>query len=213
MERWRAHRSTARVWGFVTAVVLSLIDDVRLPFGMSTVLAVTLEVTIPPEDTTPGPATSGNQSLAGTFILRDLLRGLGELVVNLASPSGVTFKYENADTVKVDVVAAPSGFFFVRGNANGDSRVDLADTIWIVNFLFRDGGTPPCFDAADVNDNEVVELADALFLVFYFFGGFAAEQGFESLPPEPPFPSCGLDPPTGGPDDEQLDCERSLLCS
>ena len=199
--------------GLVSAVVLSLVEDVRVPFGMSTVLEITFQATIPEESTTSGPETSSNQSLVGSLILRDQLRGLGQPVDNVAASSGVAFEYENADTARVDVFARASSSVFVRGNANGDSKVDIADTIWLVNFLFRNGATPPCLDAADVNDNELVELSDALFLLAYFFGGPAVQHGFPSIPPPAPFPDCGKDPSGDGSEQDALDCQSSVICN
>ena len=67
---------------------------------------------------------------------------------------------------------------FYRGDANGDCGANLTDSIFILNHLFQGGPTPPCMDAADVDDNTAIEITDAIYLLqFLFMGG-----------PEPPPP-------------------------
>ena len=38
---------------------------------------------------------------------------------------------------------------FVRGDSNNDGSVNVADVIFIVQWLFVQGPTPQCLDAAD----------------------------------------------------------------
>jgi hypothetical protein len=64
----------------------------------------------------------------------------------------------------------------------------------MLGFLFTNGTAPGCFDAADVNDDGAVNIADAIYLLgFLFTGG-----------PDAPAPgdNCGIDP-TGT---DALDC-------
>jgi hypothetical protein len=75
---------------------------------------------------------------------------------------------------------------FVRGDANQDTTVDIADPIYVVNYLFQDRAPPPCMDAADGNDDESVDLADAIFVLQYYF--------MQGLRPPAPFPNPGTDP-------------------
>ena len=75
---------------------------------------------------------------------------------------------------------------FVRGDANCDGFVDASDATYIIDYLFNLGPAPPCLDAADVNDNGVVNTADIAYLASFLGAG--------GPPPPPPFPNCGLDP-------------------
>jgi hypothetical protein len=77
---------------------------------------------------------------------------------------------------------------FLRGNANDDGRVDIADAVWILNDLFGDGPPSPCPDASDANDSGVVDISDPLFLINYLF---LANGG---PPPAPGADICGPDP-------------------
>src|SRR5690606_36842413 len=82
---------------------------------------------------------------------------------------------------------------FLRGDANADGRFDLSDSIRVLLWLYAaDRLTSPiaCLDSLDLDDNGVVEMADALVgLARLFTGG-----------PEPaaPFRSCGVDPTFDG---------------
>ncbi|OLE70212.1 MAG: hypothetical protein AUI36_04030 [Cyanobacteria bacterium 13_1_40CM_2_61_4] len=75
---------------------------------------------------------------------------------------------------------------FVRGEVNGDGRVDLSDAVAILSYLFLGGKAPVCLDAADVNDNGNVDLSDSIFLLGHLFLGTPA--------PPLPYPSPGQDP-------------------
>lgn len=88
----------------------------------------------------------------------------------------------------------------VRGNANNDRKIDIADSVWIINELFRGGPPTLCQDAADVNDDGQVDASDAVYNIQYLFQGGSA-------PPQP-FPDCGIDPT-----EDELGCDaRPLLC-
>ncbi|UCD17391.1 MAG: hypothetical protein JSV44_00325, partial [Candidatus Zixiibacteriota bacterium] len=58
---------------------------------------------------------------------------------------------------------------FLRGDANSDNELDIADIMYIYNFLYRDGQPPAIEQAADVNVDEKVNLIDGLYLLQYFF--------------------------------------------
>lgn len=74
---------------------------------------------------------------------------------------------------------------FIRGDVNLDSNHDLADPIFILSYLFGDGPTPRCLDAADVNDDGGIDLSDPIMILSHLFANLP------SLPA--PFPSFGLD--------------------
>ena len=77
---------------------------------------------------------------------------------------------------------------FKRGDANGDGCTDGLDFIFIFSFLNLAGIQPPCLDAADVDDDGEIDLADALTVAeFILFPG--------TPPPPSPGPDiCGPDP-------------------
>ena len=81
---------------------------------------------------------------------------------------------------------------FIRGDANGNGAVDIADAIYGLDHLFG-GGPAICRDAVDSNDDGQVNLADPIHSLAYQFSSGPA--------PTAPFPACGSDP-TG----DLLDC-------
>lgn len=85
------------------------------------------------------------------------------------------------------------GSRFVRGDTNGDGRINLSDASFILAHLFADGDAPRCLDAADANDNGTINLADAISVLVYMF------SDSPGLPA--PFPDCGIDATA-----DDLDC-------
>ncbi len=83
---------------------------------------------------------------------------------------------------------------FLRGDANGDGRVEaLLDAAYLLAWAFTAGGEPPCRDAADMDNNGVNSaLLDALFLLVWAFSGGAD-------PVAPGTETCGEDPGAVGP--------------
>ena len=89
---------------------------------------------------------------------------------------------------------------FIRGDANGDARVDLADGVALLQITL---GIDPsgCADAYDYNDDGQVNLADAISALQGVFGN-------GPLPPAPGHIDCGIDPT-----EDNLDCESHGACT
>ncbi|HAK94195.1 MAG TPA: hypothetical protein DCM87_04130 [Planctomycetes bacterium] len=79
-----------------------------------------------------------------------------------------------------------TGIQFIRGDTNGDGVVNLADPQLILDFLHGIRPIAAPLDAADADDNGVINSNDARYLYTYLFGG--------GPPPPAPFPAAGLDP-------------------
>jgi len=73
---------------------------------------------------------------------------------------------------------------FVRGDANGDQRIDLSDPLSALLLMFGAASTD-CEKSADVNDDGKLEISDVIYLLSYLFEG-------GPMPP-PPFPLPGHD--------------------
>ena len=82
---------------------------------------------------------------------------------------------------------------FQRADANADSLVNIADPIWVLNYLFQAGLAPPCLKAGDSNDDGSIDVSDPIYTISWLF-----TDGPE---PPPPFLSCGTDPTP-----DALDC-------
>ena len=84
---------------------------------------------------------------------------------------------------------------FVRGDADGDGRINLTDAIHIFRHLFQGGRQPECLDAADADDNGSLALTDPIAILIHLF------LGRNPLPlpgPEPWFDPSGDDLSCGG---------------
>jgi len=82
-------------------------------------------------------------------------------------------------------------FPFVRGAVNpSDREVDIADAIFVLDYLFAGGEPPGCMDSADINDDGIIDIADPIALLAYLFA--------QGPPPSDPFPAAGADPTPDG---------------
>jgi hypothetical protein len=65
----------------------------------------------------------------------------------------------------------PVNIRILRGDANGDDAIDLADAVYLVNYLFIGGPAPEPIEAGDANCSGGVDLADAVYIVNWLFIG------------------------------------------
>ena len=91
------------------------------------------------------------------------------------------------------VYGIPPSVPFIRGDSDGDGRLNITDGVFTLSHLFLGGVDPLCEDATDADDRGTVELTDAVYLLNHLFLG-----GSE---PPPPYPTPGEDPTA-----DQLGC-------
>ena len=72
---------------------------------------------------------------------------------------------------------------FIRGDANADARVNIADGVWIINELFLGGPANPCPISSDSNGDGNMDAGDAIYIFNYRF--------LDGPMPTAPYPSCG----------------------
>ncbi|MFQ6002288.1 MAG: hypothetical protein ACE5KJ_00935 [Candidatus Zixiibacteriota bacterium] len=63
------------------------------------------------------------------------------------------------------------GTWYFRGDSNHDKIINVADVIYLVNYLFMAGPPPVVFECGDVNDDNQVNVADVVYLINYLFAG------------------------------------------
>lgn len=102
------------------------------------------------------------------------------------------------DDIAVGSAGGAVAVGFVRGDANGDGAVDIADAIHTLGHLFAAGPEPGCRDAADANDDGRLDLSDTICVLLHLFGG----RTFD-----PPLGACGADATADG-----LDCLVRRAC-
>ena len=86
---------------------------------------------------------------------------------------------------------------FSRGDANADGHFNLADAIATLAHLF-DGLALSCPRAADMNDDETIDMADVI---------YGLSTLFDDGPGLPAPLDCNIDPTPGA-----LDCPTFLAC-
>ena len=60
---------------------------------------------------------------------------------------------------------------YMAGDANGDEAIDVADVVYIVNFLYKGEAAPSPYLAGDANCDGEVDLADVVYLINYLYRG------------------------------------------
>ncbi len=75
--------------------------------------------------------------------------------------------------------------FFIRGDANSDGGIDIADPIAILGVLFSAEDPATCATALDANGDGGFDIADAIFLLSFLFSAGPA--------PTEPYPDAGGD--------------------
>jgi len=94
---------------------------------------------------------------------------------------------------------------FRRGDVNDDRRIDIADAICTIVYLFGDAAAPAavsvarCPDTADANDDGTIDIGDPVKVLGHLF----AQRG----PLPEPFAACGGDPTADG-----LGCTDHAAC-
>lgn len=60
---------------------------------------------------------------------------------------------------------------FIYGDANRDENIDVADAVYLINYVFKGGPAPDPIEAGDANCDNDSNVADGVFLINYVFKG------------------------------------------
>lgn len=60
-------------------------------------------------------------------------------------------------------------YVFLRGDANGDGKLSVADVVFLINYLFKGGTAPNPLWTGDANCDVNVRIADVVYLINYLF--------------------------------------------
>ncbi|MFN0057890.1 MAG: hypothetical protein ACKVX7_05470 [Planctomycetota bacterium] len=195
-----------------------------------------------PTDAWPVSVTVDSQ---GRIYVSDYENGLGTLPADIFrfTPDGSAFISQNDAGLfgpfgnVISSTSLPGGpEYFIRGDANNDAVLNIADPVSILLALFPSGGAgtgpiPTCIDACDANDDGDLDIADPVAVLNYLFAsgpllpepfvlGLLAGGAFDPT-------HCGPDPTldsasywgqsltlTGqGVDDDQMNCVSAAACT
>lgn len=181
----------------VSAIVLSLTEAVSLPpRGTATVLSLGLEARSP----------QGSENVLGRIVWpvdccrwQCSRRKCGQPCKAHVTVEDTTKDLCESRGVDISFVKS-SRIEFLRGDSNGDGRVDISDAVRTFMFLFLGAPPPLCLDAADAYDDGEVNMTDGILILHDFFrqGTGISEPG--------PF-TCG-----GDPTPDQLGCASYTPC-
>jgi len=154
--------------GWTAGVVVNLVGAYQLPAGIGLEIGRATYLA-----TAPG---------VGTICPCDTLG---------SPPVAVVMVYSGASLVPaqtcgaIEVLAGPVPQY-LRGDANLDGVLDVADPIAALLYLFLGGAPPPCLAALDANSDGTSNVGDIVFVLSFLF--------VEGPAPAFPFPDCGLLP-------------------
>lgn len=60
---------------------------------------------------------------------------------------------------------------YVLGDATGDGIVDVADVVFLLNYLYKGGAEPSPYGRGDVTGDGLIDVADAIYLLNYLYKG------------------------------------------
>ncbi|MCK4856404.1 MAG: dockerin type I repeat-containing protein, partial [candidate division Zixibacteria bacterium] len=72
-----------------------------------------------------------------------------------------------SDCNSADIILAA----LVCGDADGNGMVNVADVVYLIDYIFAGGPAPNPLLAGDVDCNAMVNIADVVYLINYIFGG------------------------------------------
>ena len=98
-------------------------------------------------------------------VRNDSVMGIAPDTVFLENVSVTAQDYCNADTLSFVVMT------YLPGDVNEDGMVDLADAIFELNYLYRNGPAPTLLSIGDVTCDGVIDMGDAVYLLNYLFKG------------------------------------------
>ncbi len=75
---------------------------------------------------------------------------------------------------------------FLRGDANSDDALDIADAVFALSYLFIGDRESLCDDATDANDDGEIDISDSLYVLRHLF--------VDTSPLPIPYPFLGFDP-------------------
>lgn len=102
-----------------------------------------------------------------TIRVRPIAAGNASNTATITSNEGDPDLGNNAATASTTVQA-------IRGDANGDTAVSVADVFYLINNLFAGGPPPTASCGGDANNDGATSVADVFYLINFLFAGGSA---------------------------------------
>jgi hypothetical protein len=125
------------------------------------------------------PDSSGTIVTISYLSLSDTTGQTGTFLFDDVGGGYYLFEISHLGYVSLDTVAPVLGSSqyefnllagsYIRGDVNYDQRIDGADVVYLLNFLFRKGPIPLPYFSGDANADDSVDGADIVFLINYLY--------------------------------------------
>jgi hypothetical protein len=122
--------------------------------------------------------------------------------VNNATPSDVFdlqfFVFAASECYGSELITCrPAGNQYIQSVCNGDGKTpQITSGIFVFNFLFIGGRTPPCIKACEANGDNVLNISDGIFILNYLFnGGRSPTLWVDTTGDAVPDPTCSTATP------------------
>jgi len=109
---------------------------------------------------TPNPSNRLGFRIDTTFV--DSTAQLGKTYYYLVSATDFSGNESNPSNQAM-------GARYITGDANTDSIIDIADVVYLLNYLFAHGPAPVPLEAGDATCDSVVDASDIVYLLNYLF--------------------------------------------
>ncbi len=104
--------------------------------------------------------------------------GAGTVAFDTISLIGYTYNFKNKYSADYLPYFKPFAVMVgMRGDANSDGSINIADAVYLINYIFKAGPAPESIYQGDADGSGSINISDAVYLVNYIF---------KSGPPPPP---------------------------
>ncbi len=93
--------------------------------------------------------------------------GSGERVPHFQGQPNTSGANPDAPAVCFDIIERP----YVKGDADGTGILNVADVVFLIQYIFGGGPAPVPLESGDADCNGFISVPDAVYLILYIFAG------------------------------------------
>lgn len=116
------------------------------------------------------PSPLADLDCNGIINLADCVYAIGWIYGGGPAPC-YYYPYPPGDSISAAISVTEIVAPFVCGDPDRSEVVNIADAVYMVNFIFSGGGRPDPMASGDVQCDGMVNISDVVYLIRYIFGG------------------------------------------